>query len=514
MTIHLPNDCTHSPAAPGWGGERPRRAGSPGRGDGGPRSAALARAVVAALALAGCGDADEQAPVASPSAEAPSAVHSAPKRAPQVPTCSPTVGDEGEVTVAGLSVGLKVPTPDTLVTLGAGAGRILLARRATSPGPPATAEGRLYEAHCAGMPPPRLALERPGADFGSAVEAPDGRALYFTDATGAWALPLGDRQLTPTRLTTPPALDEGCWRAGDEAARAARRDVVRAVDPDTGALLLERGAPCGYGGTWVSTPVWLMDPADPANSPLVPVHQASTVAADAAGRLWLGDAGRCHEPGPRDDQTPGAIFRSDDAGVSWRRVPVVAVDAAMSTPAAVIRADAKRKGYLVVLSARCTSAAGTYGGQLYATRDSGATWQRLVLPREAGLPSEEGPSFTDVARVAGSVDRLHVWGEGDQVWRTNSSGLRWKRGVADVPPAPPRDMAKLGGAIFQATPRGLVRVAADGKETVVFPTGAVAPPLPQPTAGEAPNEDDGGGARGGRSATGEPSDAAATSSSR
>jgi len=458
---------------------------------------ALAPAVVAALALASCGDSDERAPAAAvdtmPASDAPRAAG----RPPSTPTCTATVGADGEVTVGGSSVGLKVPNKDALTTFAAGPGRILLARRATSPGPPAVTEGKLYEAHCAGFPPPRVLMERPGADFGAAVESPDGRALYFTDAQGAWALDLDGDPTTPTRLTTPPELDVGCWLAGDEAALAARRDVVRAVDPETGALLVERGAPCGYGGAWVSTPVWLLDPSQGTESPRAPVHQASTVVADAAGRLWVGDAGRCDEPGPRDAQTPGTIFRSDDAGTTWRPVRVVASDAAMSTAAAVIRADAKRRGYLVVLSARCTSPAGAYGGQIYATRDGGATWQHLTLPPEAGLPSEEGPSFTDVARVAGSVDRLHVWGAGGQVWRTNSSGLRWKRGDPGVPPPPPHDTTKLGGAVFQATPRGLVRIAADGKETVVFPAGPVAPPLPRGAGVTA------GGASGPQGVTGE-----------
>jgi hypothetical protein len=323
----------------------------------------------------------------------------------------------------------------------------------------ADADGTLWLATCATPSDRRPWLQLPGADFGNAAFDPKARVLYATGPRGVVAVHLADGRTR--ELTVAPPLDDACWLDPEDGEADHQIDVVTGLSDDRRVLRFDRGAPCGFEGDWVASPYELE--LDAPRPKLHRPHPVATVAADAAGDLWLGDAGRCDEPGARDHQSPSLVWRSRDLGDSWEPIEVIAGGVRMHTAALVIATSAKEAGHLAVLSARCKSSAATYGGRLFVTRDAGKSWAVLSPPDGAG-------KLEALSLPEGGVDTLTVWAEG-RAHTSQDGGKSWKSELRGRPPETWK-RAQQGVAAFEATADGLVRTAPTLPPTRrVFPNG-------------------------------------------
>ena len=188
----------------------------------------------------------------------------------------------------------------------------------------------------------------------------------------------------------------------------------------------------------------------------------ASLVGDKADTLWLGDAGRCDEPGVHDPSTSGAVWRSTDGAATWAQVAVVDPKSGrMVTAVQSVWTDLTRPGHVLVHGARCRSSASQRGGSVYRSRDGGVTWSQLVIPRIVE-PADVGQNVLGVLPKEGDLDRLFIWTQ-QGIFRTRNAGETWFP-VADdaddhpgpAPVEPPR-YAQIGGYIYRATPDGLVR---------------------------------------------------------
>ena len=333
----------------------------------------------------------------------------------------------------------------------------------------ASPDGVLWVASCKdGKATPFM--EQSGADFGAAALTPDGKTLYYTGPRGVEALDLAAR--TRVQVTETPRLDpETCWAvSGDEESDRVATDIVSGLSSDGKTLYVLRGGPCGYESDFSAEELWISNPSTPGSQHIDRPHPIASIAADADGELWLGDAGACAEPGVSEPQSPGLVWTSTDQGDTWVPVKVsVSADEGMQNAAAVVLADAARPGHVLVLSGRCSNEAmGEHGGNLFVTRDAGVTWERVPMP--AGIEQEElGALLSAADLVDGSVDHIRIWWA-DQVLETEDAGATW----TDPPGAPampePHRTLRADGWTFRATENGLWRTGGvPEQETRVFP---------------------------------------------
>jgi len=316
---------------------------------------------------------------------------------------------------------------------------------------PAAAGGELLRVGCGAPATVEVFTTREGADFGNARLDGTVGMLYFTDANGVGALNLRSGEVLA--VTRAPTVASDCWQYDAGTPIRLRDVVVDLVDGST--LVVHRGGPCGFEGDWVSQELrFTLLGLAAAPEPSQP-HPVSTVVASEGGRVWLGDAGRCDEPGVRDLQTEGSVWRSEDDGNTWRRLSVRDDAHRMHTAAAQILVDPNDAGRVLVRSAVCNSAAAQQGGFLFLTRDDGATWQRMELPEAVVEGGQAGHGIRAVSHE-GSLDRLTLWTADGRAFRSDDAGATWRELPPSEPPAPANE-ARSARYSFEATSDGLLR---------------------------------------------------------
>ncbi len=431
---------------------------------------------LAAVLTAACDDRPQDRDSPLPHAAAPTADTAQPGSPPAVaggdlrlePACKPFIDIEGQIVVGGRPTDLKVDREGGLPkiqTYGWADGLVLVALKTDWIATPrARPEGRLSQVDC--RTGARTAVyDEAGADLGNTVVAQDGRHLYFSGARGLSML--DTHTARTTLLAVAPGFEPACAAAlADPDARA--RDLPVSLSRAGDRLVFHRGGPCGASGQWTAQQLELRGPTSgvlgtvPNTTAVHRPHPVSTLVGDKSNTLWLGDAGRCDEPGVQDPATTGAIWRSDNGGAQWKRVPVSdAKSGPMATAAKTIWTDLAKPGHLLVYGARCTSGDSVRGGSAFRSEDRGATWKLLEIPRVVE-PATVGQNILGVRPKGGSLDRLFIWTQ-QGLFRTRNGGETWFP-VADdaddhpgaAPSEPPR-YAQIDGFIFRATDDGMVR---------------------------------------------------------
>ncbi|TNF29104.1 MAG: hypothetical protein EP329_16545 [Deltaproteobacteria bacterium] len=330
---------------------------------------------------------------------------------------------------------------------------VALRRSWYTPGGPPT-EGLLWRVPCDAPGDATVLVRRPGADFAQAALSRDGWTLFFSDARGVSALDLEDRAITP--ITEAGAPWAGCWSEG-----ATMRDLVLSMSPDGRQLSVARGGPCGAEGSWIGQPWVVLDPLDADRRRVRQRRPLSALAAVEPATLWVSDGGACDEPGVVAPSTRGAIWRSEDQGASWARIPVTAGDEHLSAHARTILVDPHKPDRVVVHGAVCrTTERGRFGGEVFASEDRGATWRRVWEGRAER-----------VVGLNGGLDLLVVWVEDGRRFGSRDLGATWfdldRRPAQEEPELEP---VRLGGAAFAPQDDGLYRRSAPGvRPTRVFP---------------------------------------------
>lgn len=362
---------------------------------------------------------------------------------------------------------LEPKEAEAVVTFGLDDERVLVALREHRDKLAGVAHrGALWRVTCDGSEKPTLFYQRAGADFGHAALSRDGQSLIFSGAHGLERLFLANK--TVQTVTQAPLVDDMCWTKGEEAFDQTMRDRVLRVDLSTGEIFFVRGAVCGVGGVWTGHEGSVPGQAGPEGPAIRSRRPITTAAVDQAGSLWVGDGGRCDEPGVRDVQSPGHLFHSNDGGETWEARTIRVGVGRMHTAAADIQADRRRPAHLIVHSARCTSPLGVYGGRLFLTRDGGTTWKRLSVPSQAGPPTDGGRSVASFRLIGGSVDRLWVKNAQGDTFQTHNTGAKWTQ-LSDPKEALDLPAPTLDGATYHPSADGLQRHDVDGTRTALFP---------------------------------------------
>lgn len=384
------------------------------------------------------------------------------------PACKPFIDIEGRIVVGGRPTDLKVERAEELPkirTYGWAPGQVLVALKTdwiTTPA--AHPEGRLSRVDCRTGARVPVYFEA-AADLGNTVVAQNGRHLYFSGARGLSMLDTWTSRTT--LLARAPKAPTNCAAAPPES-EGRLRDLPRSLSRAGDRLVFHRGGACGADHAWTAQELELRGPTDgvlgtrDGTTEVHRPHPVATLAKTGKDVLWLGDAGRCNEPGIRDPASDGIVWRSRDHGASWEKVPVSdPKHGAMVTAADTIWTDLNRPGHLVVHSTICKTSAATRGGSVFRTRDGGKTWARLSVPRIID-PADAGQYILGVRPKAGDLDRLFMWTR-HGLFRTRNFGETWfpvADDAKDHPGASPseaRRYEQIGGFIFRATPDGLVR---------------------------------------------------------
>jgi hypothetical protein len=316
---------------------------------------------------------------------------------------------------------------------------------------------------------PFLTLE--GADFGWSAPSADGRTLYFSRG-GIVALDVQSKQMT--ELTNPRVLPppQPCWIEDAPVSDLA----VELLDRDT--LLVYRGAGCGFESDWEARQVAL--DLRPGSATIVrPLHPIAAVAMDGQGRVWMGDGLTCESPGVVDPAARGAVWRSLDEGESFERTELVPKGAYYGPPTPVAQIVVGADAGDVLLRTRVCSGGGIglYGGNVFATRDGGATWSKIASPPDR--PDEgAGDRLGTVQAVDGSTRHLRVAStaladsNGTTTWETQDGGATWTGAGTRKPRVDESGPTSARSSLhtFRATRDGLVRERKGaGAPELVFP---------------------------------------------
>ena len=224
--------------------------------------------------------------------------------------------------------------------------------------------------------------------------------------------------------------------AGDDCMQVPeqrRVDIAPRWSADSARLWFTRGGFCGFEGDFVGKRMVFV----PATKRLLAARPVATVAVDANGVVYYGDAGPCEDHGSEAPSHPGWIFRSQDGGASFRHLEVRFRPARddeervrVETPIDAILVDPSDPERLLVLSSICNNdARGSWGGDLLVTRDGGKSWRRLgPLGRVSdGWDPYDGLGVTHVRAAAGGLTELTAWRGSKEAWRSEDGGRRWRR---------------------------------------------------------------------------------------
>ena len=386
---------------------------------------------------------------------------------PAKPACEAKLGPKGVVMVAGKPTGLVFKAKSKITVYPLDAKQILVTTRypwIASQSLPAT--GSIWAVTCAAPHAHQLFLEKKGADFGTAALSVDRRTLFYTTISGVRALNLQGKD--DRTVTQPGPAPDTCWSVGGKK-RPRLIDIVQGVRPDSGSLIVARGAFCGLQGVWVSEVHWVSDPAAPRPGQEIQPRPVTTVAKDARGNIYVGDGGHCDQPGVQVRQSHGYVFKSTDRGVSWRAISVRVDRSRMHTGARTLLADKRRGGHLVVLSSLCRTPFGSYGGLLYMTRDGGRTWRKIPVSGEVGETVDGGVGVDAVALAGGSIDRLYVWNKRGDRYRSLNTGKSWELSPTTRGLPKPLTEVTVPGATLSLNPDGLSRKATGGVNQLLHP---------------------------------------------
>ncbi len=156
-------------------------------------------------------------------------------------------------------------------------------------------------------------LDLPGADFSWAEMEPDGSALYFSDGA-VQRYDFATRKYAS--VTTPPRISD-CWMQ-EGTPISAIEYVAGWIGDDR--MLIYWGGPCGFEAEWNGGTAVIENPRGTAK------RRASgyvgSIAADASGRVWVSNGGRCVEQTGAWDLGERGVWRSDDVGESWTFVAI------------------------------------------------------------------------------------------------------------------------------------------------------------------------------------------------
>jgi hypothetical protein len=299
------------------------------------------------------------------------------------PACSVSLDWNGELTVGGQPIPIELERTERMRirSFPHGDGSILLALGSETPWllfeddfPNET----LWELPCDRPSEVRELITIEGADFAWAEMDPDGSGLYFS----LGAVQRYDFALRDYGPVTTPAEIRECWM--EEGPVTAIEFVAGWVGDDR--LLIYSGGPCGFEAEWEGGTSVIENPRTLAK------RRASayvgSIAADASGRVWVGDGGRCAEPQTVWDRGSPGVWRSDDAGASWTFVPIpVLADPGRGVDA--IWTTAKEPGRVWVHSGCCYSGPSDEcdGGERLHSDDGGRSW---TLVDRSGKPGS-GP---------------------------------------------------------------------------------------------------------------------------
>jgi hypothetical protein len=249
----------------------------------------------------------------------------------------------------------------------------------------------LWELPCDRPSEVREFLTIEGADFAWAEMEPDGSGLYFSlGAVHRYDFALRDHG----PVTTPPQIEE-CW-IREEGPVSATEFVAGWVGEDR--LLIYWGGRCGFEAEWQGGTAIIEGPGKLAKRRAS--AYASSIAADASGRVFVGDGGRCVEPQSAWDRGSPGVWRSDDVGASWTFVPIPELaDTGRGVDA--IWTTAKEPNRVWVHSACCYPGPADEcdGGERLHTDDGGRSW---TLVDRSGQPGA-GPVGPRSVRLEGWV---------------------------------------------------------------------------------------------------------------
>jgi hypothetical protein len=403
---------------------------------------------------------------------------------------------------------------------------------AGAPAPPA-------EPPAAAAPAPPQALTaalvktEEGADFAAGANRPGNAARLYSGATGLSELDLRTletrrivRVPTPTAAECEATFESGAWEGSRSCACVAADgsgrglfDIQPHASADGRRLWFTRAGFCGYEGDFWGQRMVL----DVASGRLLAARPVAGVSVGPDGAVWYGDAPPDDDPwaGPSH---AGWLFRAADGETRFRHVKVQARDEPgeprlAETAVAQVLVDPKDARRLVVRTGRASNdARGEYGGDVYESRDAGATWKRLVPPLrdddERERVESDGLLVSELVAPDGDLDHLVLRKGRQQAWVRRAG--RWTRekptapsapAAAAAPPAAP-EAATLGvervyqvaahprdpATRFAATSDGLYRTKDAGRtweriargKGVAPPSAAAPAPTPAPVPGPAP----------------------------
>jgi hypothetical protein len=321
----------------------------------------------------------------------------------------------------------------------------------------------------------RVLLHREAADLGSSALSADRRFLFFTEQ-GVRAMNLSTGEVLT--ITDPPLTpnDHSCWIEG-----VPQLDRVLSLKGEND-LWVARGGPCGFEGDFQARRHVVEHPLDAARRKLRPAHPTSSVVVDAAGQLWVGDAGLCRSPGIFEPGTRGMVWRSRDAGESFERMEIVRPDAPYNGPKTAVSMLLAASGVLFAKTRVCEGGGiGYYGGNLYRSLDGGKTWEYIAAPPRT-YAEGEGDLWVGIefrgdklqAHRRGTSEhgdeRAELWELAHKSWtQVQTTTLATPNAMDELSLASRK--AVLGQHEFQATDDGLFRITqgASASRLRVFP---------------------------------------------
>lgn len=210
-------------------------------------------------------------------------------------------------------------------------------------------------------------------------------------------------------------------RTSNTLEAVSGRVTALAVEPD-GSLIL--GA--AQGGVWTydqTTKVWT---SRSTNSDTESVG-AITIAPSKPNVVYLG-TGEANLAG--DSYYGNGVYRSDDAGKTWRSV---SGGAFVGVSISSIQVDPRDANHLFLATVRGragaqrVSAPGTEVFGVYESRDGGATWTL----RKGTTDELHGATDLKMDPRQPNVMWASFWG--DQIYRTNDGGATWSPAMGDLP---------------------------------------------------------------------------------
>jgi hypothetical protein len=304
------------------------------------------------------------------------------------------------------------------------------------------------------------------ADFAWAELSLDRRWLYFSHS-GVGVLDFAAWDWAT--LTEPHAI-ASCW-ALEEPYPADDFVIGRIGDS---ALIVQSGGPCGYEAEWQGEAMVI----DGIREDALPFRRkrafVSFVVADAAGRLWVGDGGQCSAPEAVHTRGHAGLWRSDDAGERWAFVAIPGLD---GRGLVGVWSHASAPEQLLARAECCYTAAADSceGGELFASRDGGASWLE-VSPRLAQAdPDAYGPVERLIVDASAWTIDVHLRGDaGDLALHSADGGHTWKpSALAPAHDASVSREVDLDHWHFEPGLEGLVRI--DLREPLVAPTVVLRP---------------------------------------